>query len=234
MDHTNAVIQTEGSPDNLLTNFESRSTTKDQNAYQDSAGSQATGGSCYYAKCDGIGTPCGGADTTFGLNIIFSEVVYLHALLVVFDTIGTNFTPGYEDWEIIGYAADGTANYGGPGNGDSGKVFWYNKEIKSFKLKGNNFSDPAASWTVSICALGPMGTIYERAMVIPPQLNYKVGETIPPLVIPHIAPRAGLEVTNVLDIEMGFEYGSPPPGDFSISNDSTAATINIATQSMFT
>lgn len=184
---------------NLLTNFGSRSTKSSRNAYQDSAGNQATDGSCYYAICFGI--VCGEADTSFGLNIIFSEVVYLHALLVVFDTINATT---YEDWEIIGYAEDGTAYDACVGEGEYGKVFWCNKEIKSFKLKGVNYSDPAASWTVSICALGPMGTIYERAEVVPQKHSYKVGETIPPLVIPHIAPRAGLEVTNVLDIEMGF------------------------------
>ena len=95
-------------------------------------------------------------------------------------------------------------------------------EVKSFRIEGTP-ANPA-NWYVSICSLGPMGTIYEHKNPVPQSVSFQQGQQAGPLTIDDIEPRTGFEIGNDLDINLRQKVGSDLPW-VTITNGLTAAKI---------
>ena len=90
-----------GSPDNLLSNNNARSPNINRPAHLDSAHTPAAYDSCYKAEC--IAPGC--TDTKFGLRLNFDKTVFLHAQLMVLDTLVANIGT-VNSWTIFCIAED--------------------------------------------------------------------------------------------------------------------------------
>ena len=73
-------------------------------------------------------------------------------------------------------------------------------ETKSFRIEGT--PDNQFNWKVTICSLGAFGSIYEHQYPVTRFVNIEQGLKASDLIIDHILPRPGFEVTNVLDINL--------------------------------
>ena len=213
--HTQATET--GSVNNLLSNYGNRSPNIDRNPYTDATYTNlASYGSCYKAECNGCG------DTKFSLTVTFSEPVYLHALLMVLDTanVGT-----VNSFDIYGIAEDGTETNCGTYVTTLiyGFEAWCNIEVKSFRIEGTPAN--SANWEVTICSLGPMGSIYEHQIPVPASISFQQGQQVAPLTIDFIVPRTGFEIANVLDINLRQKVGSELPW-VTLNNGPTSATVS--------
>ena len=97
--HTTAAET--NSPAVLLTNNDARSPNIDRKAYTNSKQDPATYESCYKADC----TSAGCTDTEFDLRLHFDRTVFLHAQLMVLDTLNAGTV---NSWTIYCIAEDGT------------------------------------------------------------------------------------------------------------------------------
>ena len=161
--HTTATET--GSVDNLLSNFDVRSGNRDRKAMLDSSGSYASYDSCYRVICIHSN---GCTDTDFGLTVDFNQPVFLHALLMVLDTLNTNT---FDSWDIYCIAEDGTEHLCGTYVTSTTYGFegWLNKQVVAIRIVAAPIDQ--TNWDVTICMLAPMGTSYVHDNIVPTSLS---------------------------------------------------------------
>ena len=216
IDHTQATET--GSLDNLFSNYDVRSPNMDRNAFTSSSHSQASYGSCYGAQC--IAPGC--TDTKFGLKVNFNRPVFLHALLMVLDSLIGNES-SVNSWTIYCIAEDLTETNCGTYD-TSGDILgfeaWLNKEVVAFRMEG--IPDDSTNWDVKICLVTPFGTSYVHSNPVPPSFSIHQGQQVADLTIDHIKAETGFEITNELAINLRQKNGSELPWA-TITNDATVA-----------